>query len=161
MKERRPRILLRSGPRNGCPDSRSWSVYSGGCREKQSRRCIPHLGHGVQYLADTYLSDIVDSIARACSFTRLMRSQSRGACTNNGRAKIVAWLRHNTSFRPFRFCRIRDSLGINRKSLASEKAETWPITTVMVGLTFDRDAETSHAQHDQQSINCQFSRQSG
>ncbi|KAG9679996.1 hypothetical protein KCU87_g89, partial [Aureobasidium melanogenum] len=44
--QRRPRILLRSGPRNGCPDSRSWS--------------------GMKYstLQISYLSDIIDSRIR-------------------------------------------------------------------------------------------------
>ncbi|KAH0357804.1 hypothetical protein KCU83_g64, partial [Aureobasidium melanogenum] len=45
--QRRPRILLRSGPRNGCPDSRSWS--------------------GLKYstLQISYLSGIIDSFSRA------------------------------------------------------------------------------------------------
>ncbi|KAH0207513.1 hypothetical protein KCU99_g11, partial [Aureobasidium melanogenum] len=63
--QRRPRILLRSGPRNGCPDSRSWSVCLG---NEDMIRCSSH----------------------AFAEPR--------ACTNNGRAKIVAWLRHSNPF---------------------------------------------------------------
>lgn len=53
-------------------------MYLGGGCEGRSAEGFPRLGYEVQYstLQKSYLSDIIDSISRASSVARLMRSQN-------------------------------------------------------------------------------------